>query len=734
MFSEPLNLWRENMSDKGPRTPTTNCVRNSTNSGTVQSVGQKHTSERVPLSIKEVEKSSLLCKHTVGHVGVSPLSLSKDQSGSKFTNGAGGHSWMGLVPSYAPPPTLASTIDPSSKSDLPLLSNCAKCMCGASKGMSMTGTNVVGSQPLDRNHLTLVHTTTSGEDNRNQCRSNAGGSCNGHGGGGGSSYAKSPNANISRRVRNDLGTPRCTTRSKKGIANEETTTSIMSCHELVENARLAQGSQSTPKSRDGNNYDLQTSVTRCGRALSSSPSVTCPSFMVPNHETAEPASGVVGGASILRRNHDPSRSRSSSSSSSSVRLDDRGDFGSSSRELQEQRLNCKGIRSGELGAQRPRNSPNANTIEQLEQSRVKGDDEKSEEQECGTEVRADDSSGGRPSPGTTNIFCRHEVVEGCSVGRKPESFNESFDLSSVSNLCATTPQKGSSEQHSWNVTTHGIGIANTLEQIPKNEQINKAEALGSNYQKTTTVERDVVQKPPGQPQTSLRIVSDVPGEMEREELMDRLEQSLGYSTCRLPRVLTVAQRRRAGMVKQWSMDETKSWFYSRSSSLDRQGPHLSTQEEDPSNSGTSSPLTSSAVSSVIGGGSGGGGAAPPPVGISSAAKLSSAGTSLSGEKRRRFFQRKNTCSAPASSTESVDSSLPSRKSSQESSSVSAVSKVLEEVFRTSTLLNWDSDLDIFPSPGASQTIHSHLSSTISPPTIISGKDFLVQLLSSSLSI
>ena len=75
--------------------------------------------------------------------------------------------------------------------------------------------------------------------------------------------------------------------------------------------------------------------------------------------------------------------------------------------------------------------------------------------------------------------------------------------------------------------------------------------------------------------------SAVPGEQEREELRDRLEQSLGYATggalCggggpRLPRVLTVqAQRRRAGqgMVKQWSMDETKSWFYARSSSLDR---------------------------------------------------------------------------------------------------------------------------------------------------------------------
>ena len=53
--------------------------------------------------------------------------------------------------------------------------------------------------------------------------------------------------------------------------------------------------------------------------------------------------------------------------------------------------------------------------------------------------------------------------------------------------------------------------------------------------------------------------------MDRDELRDRLEQTLGFSGCRLPRVLTVAaQRRRAGgMVKQWSMDETKSWFYSR---------------------------------------------------------------------------------------------------------------------------------------------------------------------------
>ena len=87
----------------------------------------------------------------------------------------------------------------------------------------------------------------------------------------------------------------------------------------------------------------------------------------------------------------------------------------------------------------------------------------------------------------------------------------------------------------------------------------------------------------------LRVTSAVPGELEREELRDRLEQSLGYAAggaglCggsgggpRLPRVLTVqAQRRRAGqgMVKQWSMDETKSWFYARSSSLERTNKNL----------------------------------------------------------------------------------------------------------------------------------------------------------------
>ena len=55
--------------------------------------------------------------------------------------------------------------------------------------------------------------------------------------------------------------------------------------------------------------------------------------------------------------------------------------------------------------------------------------------------------------------------------------------------------------------------------------------------------------------------------LDRDDLRDRLGMA---SLCRLPRALTVAQRRRAGMAKQWSMDETQTWFYSRSPSLDRQ--------------------------------------------------------------------------------------------------------------------------------------------------------------------
>ena len=55
---------------------------------------------------------------------------------------------------------------------------------------------------------------------------------------------------------------------------------------------------------------------------------------------------------------------------------------------------------------------------------------------------------------------------------------------------------------------------------------------------------------------------------DRDDLRDRLGMT---SLCRLPRALTVAQRRRAGMAKQWSMDETQTWFYSRSPGLDRRG-------------------------------------------------------------------------------------------------------------------------------------------------------------------
>ena len=52
--------------------------------------------------------------------------------------------------------------------------------------------------------------------------------------------------------------------------------------------------------------------------------------------------------------------------------------------------------------------------------------------------------------------------------------------------------------------------------------------------------------------------------VDKDELLDRLEMSLGYG-CRLPRSIAVAlQRRRVGVVKQWSMDETQSWFSARS--------------------------------------------------------------------------------------------------------------------------------------------------------------------------
>jgi hypothetical protein len=54
--------------------------------------------------------------------------------------------------------------------------------------------------------------------------------------------------------------------------------------------------------------------------------------------------------------------------------------------------------------------------------------------------------------------------------------------------------------------------------------------------------------------------------VDKDELLDRLEMSVGYS-CRLPLTRAIAaaqQRRRVGVVKQWSMDETQSWFYARS--------------------------------------------------------------------------------------------------------------------------------------------------------------------------
>ncbi len=184
-----------------------------------------------------------------------------------------------------------------------------------------------------------------------------------------------------------------------------------------------------------------------------------------------------------------------------------------------------------------------------------------------------------------------------------------------------------------------------------------------------------VKPPPSSSSMSpgLRVVSAVPGENEREELLDRLEQSLGYSTCRLPRVLAVAaqRRRQAGMVKQWSMDETKSWFYARSSSLDR--TNRQQQMVNPAAATTADHETAD------------------PAAVSAQMKQSSA----AAERRRKFFQRKNTSSAPASSTESMDVDAlppPAANSAAFGSSVvgGAVSRALEEVFRTSTLLPWDS--------------------------------------------
>ena len=102
--------------------------------------------------------------------------------------------------------------------------------------------------------------------------------------------------------------------------------------------------------------------------------------------------------------------------------------------------------------------------------------------------------------------------------------------------------------------------------------------------------------------------------------------SSGGNSVRLPRVLTLAQRRRTGMVKQWSMDETKSWFYGRSSSLERQDRQPAAVPEE--SASDSSPREKSA----------------------------NGRKSSAAEKKRKFFQRKNTASAPTSSTESVEAS------------------------------------------------------------------------------
>ena len=69
---------------------------------------------------------------------------------------------------------------------------------------------------------------------------------------------------------------------------------------------------------------------------------------------------------------------------------------------------------------------------------------------------------------------------------------------------------------------------------------------------------------------SYKIICQISGPkimVDRDEIRDRLETNLPF--CRLPRALAVVQRRRADIIKQWSIDDTQSWFYSRSESLDR---------------------------------------------------------------------------------------------------------------------------------------------------------------------
>jgi len=189
----------------------------------------------------------------------------------------------------------------------------------------------------------------------------------------------------------------------------------------------------------------------------------------------------------------------------------------------------------------------------------------------------------------------------------------------------------------------------------------------------------------------LRVTAMLPDEGRREELRERLEQRLHESAaggscpppCRLPRVLTMAQRHKKGkdgdgvasnMLKQWSMDETKSWFYARSSSLERTKVPI-----DPGSS--AAPQTPGALTPT-------------------ASRLQT-----SADRRRRFFQRKNTSSAPASSTDSVDShsnySMPTGSASPQEaatsssastlSSTAIIGRALEEVMRASTLFSWTGD-------------------------------------------
>ncbi len=209
----------------------------------------------------------------------------------------------------------------------------------------------------------------------------------------------------------------------------------------------------------------------------------------------------------------------------------------------------------------------------------------------------------------------------------------------------------------------------------------------------------------------LRVTNVVPGAMEREELRDRLEQRLfpsGALSCRLPRVLTVAQRRRgAGMVKQWSMDETKSWFYAakRSSSTDRPSAKGSSPADCSPSSSHSDHGDISSRSSMQ----------QPPV-----------TSRIGADRRRKFFQRKNTSSAPASS-DSLDNSIshfstsvsganpPNSTDTTSSSSSGAVSRALEEAMRASTLFSWDSLMAFDDASSPRPSVVDHMSA---PPATL----------------